>query len=202
MRTKNKGQQTRQTILTTAFHLFTANGYHATSMRHIAENAGIVPAAIYNHFKRKEDIFIAVIETYHPFLSILPALAHIEGDDIETLVRQVAEKFEAVLGENAGILNLLFIEMIEFKGQHALQMFEKHGTAVQSFAQRLMQANGNLRPISPPHLFQSLLSLLVGQAIMNQLTQGVTHPLLATGSKNAGIDIFLHGILLQPSTTL
>ena len=48
-----KGERTRQEILQSAHQLFLKNGYHGTSMRQIAEGAGIAVGGIYNHFASK-----------------------------------------------------------------------------------------------------------------------------------------------------
>jgi hypothetical protein len=42
-------------------------GYHATSMRQIAERADLALGGIYNHFASKEDIFEAIIMDKHPY---------------------------------------------------------------------------------------------------------------------------------------
>jgi len=47
-------------ILMVAIRLFAENGYHGTSMRMIAENAGVVPSSIYNHYKSKEAIILEI----------------------------------------------------------------------------------------------------------------------------------------------
>lgn len=46
----------KQQLLEVATGLFSQKGYHATSMRDIAEAAGIEAASIYNHFNGKEEI--------------------------------------------------------------------------------------------------------------------------------------------------
>ena len=68
------GEGTKVTILEAANRLFSANGYHGTSMRQIAQEAGIAVAGIYNHFANKEDIFITVLKAHHPYNDIMPAL--------------------------------------------------------------------------------------------------------------------------------
>jgi len=45
-----KGETTRLTIEDAAVELFMEHGYHATSMRQIAERAGLALGGIYNHF--------------------------------------------------------------------------------------------------------------------------------------------------------
>ena len=45
-----KGERTRTAIIDAAFDLFVRKGYHATSMRQIADEAGLAPGGLYNHF--------------------------------------------------------------------------------------------------------------------------------------------------------
>ena len=55
----------RQTILHEAARLFTRSGYNAVSMREIAEACGgITKAALYYHFKDKEDLMVAILSDY------------------------------------------------------------------------------------------------------------------------------------------
>jgi AcrR family transcriptional regulator len=51
----------RSTILDKAKCLFIQHGYHGLSMREIAEEVGVSKAALYYHFKDKEELFIAVL---------------------------------------------------------------------------------------------------------------------------------------------
>lgn len=49
-------RDTRTRIQAVALELFTENGYDATSLREIAERLGVTKAALYYHFKSKEEI--------------------------------------------------------------------------------------------------------------------------------------------------
>src|SRR6185295_3249824 len=53
---------TRTRIQQVALELFTEHGYEATSLREIAERLEVTKAALYYHFKTKEDIIISVFE--------------------------------------------------------------------------------------------------------------------------------------------
>ena len=59
---QTKGDVTRLAIEDAAIELFLEQGYHATSMRQIAEQAGLALGGIYNHFKSKDDIFQGIIK--------------------------------------------------------------------------------------------------------------------------------------------
>lgn len=62
---------TRQEILDTALELFADQGYEKTSLREIAERIGVTKAALYYHFRSKEDILIDLVS---PILSMQDAL--------------------------------------------------------------------------------------------------------------------------------
>ena len=53
---------TRDRILEVAMELFTEHGYEATSLREIAEPLGFTKAALYYHFRSKEEILRALME--------------------------------------------------------------------------------------------------------------------------------------------
>ncbi|GAA1507744.1 TetR family transcriptional regulator [Sphaerisporangium rubeum] len=53
---------TRTRIQEIALKLFTEQGYEATSLREIAEALGVTKAALYYHFKTKDDIIASLTE--------------------------------------------------------------------------------------------------------------------------------------------
>lgn len=53
---KTKGEQTRALILETALRLFRERGYEETTMRAIAEEAGVALGNAYYYFRSKEDL--------------------------------------------------------------------------------------------------------------------------------------------------
>jgi AcrR family transcriptional regulator len=54
--------QTRADLVAAADRLFTGNGFHATSLDTIADEAGYTKGAVYSNFDSKEDVFFAVYE--------------------------------------------------------------------------------------------------------------------------------------------
>jgi AcrR family transcriptional regulator len=53
---------TREKIRSVALQLFAEHGYDKTSLREIAERLGVTKAALYYHFKSKEDIVASLFE--------------------------------------------------------------------------------------------------------------------------------------------
>jgi AcrR family transcriptional regulator len=59
-----RGPETREAIHDAALELFARLGYHATSMRAIASEAHVQPAAIYHHYPSKEDILVGLQDDF------------------------------------------------------------------------------------------------------------------------------------------
>ncbi|MCK2219229.1 TetR/AcrR family transcriptional regulator [Actinomadura sp. ATCC 31491] len=55
-------EDTRTRIQEVALRLFTEQGYEATSLREIAEELGVTKAALYYHFKTKDDIVASLVD--------------------------------------------------------------------------------------------------------------------------------------------
>ncbi|TRX55678.1 TetR/AcrR family transcriptional regulator [Thalassomonas sp. M1454] len=62
-KTRSKSEEKRQLILTAATDLFCDKGFLATSMDHIAKQAGVSKQTVYSHFGNKEDLFKASINS-------------------------------------------------------------------------------------------------------------------------------------------
>jgi len=62
---------TRARIQQVALELFAEHGYERTSLREIAERLGVTKAALYYHFKSKEDIVRSFTEDYFDRLDAL-----------------------------------------------------------------------------------------------------------------------------------
>jgi len=55
---------TKQLILSVALDLFSERGYKDTAIRQISRKVGIRESAIYNHYKSKEEIFLAILSSF------------------------------------------------------------------------------------------------------------------------------------------
>jgi AcrR family transcriptional regulator len=192
-----KGERTRQQIVQAAHRLFVERGYHGTSMRQIAKQAGLALGGIYNHFSGKEDLLTAVMIERNPYRDIAPALAMAEGETAEALVRNAAAGMLAALKNRPDDLQLMFVEIVEFQGQHFPQLFESLFPKMLGFAQRLAQANGDLRPIPPPTLLRAFVGFFFAY-FMTDWLMGNQFPSESQQSAFEDfVDIYLHGILKQ-----
>jgi AcrR family transcriptional regulator len=86
---------TRARIQAVALELFIEQGYEATSLREIAERLGVTKAALYYHFKTKEDIVASLVQDRIDALLALLDWAESQppGQELrERLIRRYAEE--------------------------------------------------------------------------------------------------------------
>jgi AcrR family transcriptional regulator len=193
--TLSKGERTRQAVMEAAYGLFLEQGYAATSMRQIAERAGLALGGIYNHFSGKEAIFSELILDRHPYKQILPIMLDAPADDPETFVRAAAQTMVEELGKRPDFIKLMLIEIVEFNGRNMPKIIEHVLPQVLPLIQRFNQQKKLLRDVPPFVFFRAFLGLFFSYYITELMIAGTS---LAKTQKNAldhFVEIFLHGIL-------
>ena len=192
-----RGEQTRMQIIQSATRLFIRQGYHGTSMRQVAEEAGTALGGIYNHFSGKEELFVAILMDRHPVREIIPALNASQGDTVEALVRDAARLMVEILDNRMDFLNLIFIELVEFEARHLPDMFSMLLPQVLPFVERLYQTKGSLRPVPPLLLLRSFMGLFISYVITGLMIGKQLPPEMSKNALEHFIDIYLHGILAE-----
>ena len=187
----------REAILQSAHQLFVQQGYHGTSMRQIADLAGVSLGGLYNHFPSgKEAIFEADFIENHPFREIMPTLLTVQGDNLENFVRNAARLLFASLQDRTDYLNLMFIEIVEFRSVHVSKLFNLLFPMGVEIAQRMQNiGRDNLRPIPALVLLRSFLSLFFSYYITDLIIAPASPPEFQEGAMYYFIEIYLHGIL-------
>ena len=140
---------TAQSILDAAEFLFQRQGYHGTSMRQLARFAGVTPAAIYNHYPSKEEIFVALLRARLPHRALSLAVQEAEGDDAEELLRDGIRRMRQAMEDRFDNLRLGFIEILEFEGRHFPLVLPELLTPAMSFLERLRASDPRLQAWSP-----------------------------------------------------
>ncbi|MFF1452837.1 TetR/AcrR family transcriptional regulator [Streptomyces sp. NPDC058274] len=89
---------TRQRIQDVALELFSEQGYEKTSLREIAEHLDVTKAALYYHFKTKEEILISLFEDLTRPLDELIEWGSAEPRSLETKQEVLRRYSEALQG--------------------------------------------------------------------------------------------------------
>jgi len=90
-------ESTREAVLERSVSLFAAAGFHGVSMRDIAADVGVTPAALYHHFPDKEQLYLGVV-AYAFEEKMGPLKAHLDGEG------NAWEQLEAFITQLAGLL--------------------------------------------------------------------------------------------------
>ena len=194
--TPTKGETTRIAIEDAAVDLFMEHGYHATSMRQIAEQAGLALGGIYNHFSSKEELFEAIIIDKHPYKRVLPALLAAQGDTVEDFLRSAARLALTELKSQPYYMNLMFIEFVEFKGKHGASMLLEIAPKVLPVFEKLVKGRKELRITNPVMLLRSFFGMLIS-FFLTDMIMGNSHlgKLMPKDPLDAYMDIYFHGII-------
>jgi AcrR family transcriptional regulator len=191
----SKGERTRQAVLEAAYELFLEQGYAATSMRQIAERAGLAVGGIYNHFPGKEAIFSEIIIQRHPFQQIMPVLLGTPAEDIEQFVRSAAKTMVAELGRRPDFIKLMFIEIVEFNGSNMPNMLDHVLPQVLPLIERFKRQGGVLRPMPPFVFFRAFLGLFFSYYMTELLLANMPIAQQQGYALDQFVEIFLHGVL-------
>jgi AcrR family transcriptional regulator len=191
-----KGESTRLAIEDAALALFMEQGYHATSMRQIAERADLALGGIYNHFASKEDIFAAIIVDKHPYKKVLPIILAAKGETVEAFFTNAAKFVIEELSKNPEYMHLLLIEIVEFKGVHGKLMLREIAPEILPIFQKLVKSRRALRTKNPALLMRSFFGMIVSYFITEMvISNSVLSKMMPGNIEEAYVDIFLHGIL-------
>lgn len=122
MRVMGGQTDTRSRIQEIALKLFTEQGYEATSLREIAEALGVTKAALYYHFKTKEDIVASLTEDRIEAIQTLIAWAKEQPHTSETR-REIIRRYSAGMtrGHHHKIMRFMERNQTALRGQSKIE---------------------------------------------------------------------------------
>lgn len=195
----SRGEQTSSTILQAAHDLFIEQGYHGTSMRQIAKAAHIALGGLYNHFSSKEEVFEAVFLAFHPYHQVFPLILAAQGTNLEELVQSAIQSIVQAVEGRPDFMNLMFIEMVEFKSAHAQQLFANLFPQGMQILQHLVESYPDqIRSIPSPMVVRTFLGLFFGYYFTDTAIAPGAPPEFRQNAMQHFIDVYLHGILIAP----
>lgn len=125
MQREEKSERSRRQVLDAALYLFAHQGFRATSVREIAERAGVSIGNLYHHFADKEAIFKALLAelweiTDSPRFPFRRALA--TGQFPDNLERLALAARDSIV-EFRDHVALVYVDVIEFEGTHIRKFY-------------------------------------------------------------------------------
>lgn len=191
-----KGEVTRLAIEDAAIELFMEQGYHATSMRQIAEHANLALGGIYNHFKSKEEIFEAIIVDKHPYKKILPLILEAEGETMDDFLGHAARVVIKELTSQPYYIKLMMIEIAEFNGAHGAILIKEIAPKLLPVFERIIKTRKKLRVSNPALLMRTFIGMVVSYMITDMLiSNSMLNKLMPKNPIDAYVDVYMYGIV-------
>ncbi len=124
-----------------ALKLFTRQGFHGTTVREIARNAGVSMGKLYLYYPNKEDIFIGLVEHMEQKMEVLrqtelfPLMQSPDPDSLKKLGMAVGR----VVSENLDYWRLMYVDVVEFRHKHFINSYREVAGGLRTYSTALFQ---------------------------------------------------------------
>ena len=186
---QQKAEARREHLVDTALELFAEQGYDATSIKQIAQRAGVSMGLLYHYFPGKSAIISAVMKR-HGFLPELRALLLVsENEPAAQVLEEVASGFSAMIERKQPIFRFIVREsQTHAEVAEGLSAIVGEGVSLLAgYLDSRMQC-GELRPHDTALTARALLSAVLTTHLV-RLPEPNWHGLVAG---------LLHGVLAHP----
>ncbi|GAA1291298.1 TetR/AcrR family transcriptional regulator [Saccharothrix xinjiangensis] len=109
-------------MLIAAAAAFSVRGYHATTTRDIAAQAGMSPAAVYIHYRSKEELLFQISRIGHT--TSLSLLTSVTGDDPATRLASAVRAFATWHAEYRVTARVVQYELSALTPEHLAEVVE------------------------------------------------------------------------------
>lgn len=183
----------RAAILAAAQRLFVERGYRGISMREIAEAVGMTKAALYYHFRDKEQLFVALLQNVLSDLSTLIAESRAGDAACQTQIERVVMRIMLLPPEERASLRLASQELgnlDEATRKAFVQIYHDQfiGRIAAIFEDGV--ARGEFKALDPQVATWSLLGMLYPYFHVSPVTGVMPSETLVAQL----IEIFFHGL--------
>ena len=146
MRRRARSEQSRREVLDAALGLFSHQGYRATTVRDIADTAGVSIGNVYHHFPDKEAIFRTLLDEFaaisrsrrYPFMRALTSGRFPENlEELGVAARDSVRQFRSYIA-------LIYVDVVEFDGTHIRNFYREMGRRYAA----LIEEEGALQDLS------------------------------------------------------
>ena len=204
MQREEKSERSRRLVLDAALNLFSHGGYRATTMREIAESAGVSTGNVYHHFPDKETIFRELLREYtevtqthrFPFTRVLQG-----PDPFPENIEQLGFAARDSVRQFRSYLALVYVDVIEFGGTHIQTFYGDMAARLTGFFEpaELEAMQRRLRPDVSPTSALLMTSRLFFNYFSMEILFGVNEPFGKDSSEvvKEMADIIRNGICVR-----
>ena len=178
MQREEKSERSRRLVLDAALRLFSTRGYRATSVRDIAEAAGVSTGNLYHHFPDKEAIFRTLLDEYRDMVASeqFPFFRALQTGEFPDNLEDLGFAARDSVRQYRRYMLLIFVDVIEFDGTHIREFYK---SLTKRFV-KLVEDNPAIQERIRPHVSASSALHTVARIFINyfqlELLFGVSEP--------------------------
>ena len=178
MQREEKSERSRRLVLDSALRLFSTCGFRATSVRDIAEAAGVSTGNLYHHFPDKEAIFRTLLDEYREIAASekfpLYRALHAGGfpDNLEDLGFAARESVK----QYRRYMLLAFVDVIEFDGTHIRDFYKSLAKRFDELVQEHPEVKGHVRDNVSPSAAMQVVARTFISYFQLEILFGVSEP--------------------------
>lgn len=188
----------RDAILDTSAKLFSERGYKEVSIRDIAQACGMTNAALYYHFKNKEDLFLAMLQRDHEQTLVALREAANGPGDLRTDLKRLVAQYATITCQRRQSFQTLKRDLGNLEDARGHKLFaEMRSSFMRPLEDRLAQAqaDGEIQP-GDARLYARLLhGMIIALTFDGRPDKQRKVP---AQEVDAAVDVFLGGVMRKP----
>lgn len=145
-----QAQERRNQLIETALRLFAEKGMENTTIKDIAEAAGVAQGLLYHYYRSKDDLLWAIVGKYNPAMEMGQIFSAASDRPARDVLREAATRAYLLLSERGSALRVVAREaLVRQDIQQAFRLAQAvaFGVLTRFFDARI--ATGELRPHNP-----------------------------------------------------
>ena len=155
---ERQAEERRAQLVDTALRLFAEKGFERTTIKDLAEAAGVAQGLFYHYFESKEALLFAAVDRHGFLPEMRGILTAAYGRPADEVLLEISKSFYALLKEKDDLVRVFFRES-QVNPQVGKRLADIIREAVELLARYLVAriAVGELRPHDPEVAARSLL---------------------------------------------
>jgi TetR/AcrR family fatty acid metabolism transcriptional regulator len=161
----------RNQILDAATQTFAQRGYHNSTIRQIAAEAGVADGTIYIYFKNKTDLLLGLLNRLNESEARATDLEQLLHGDMRTRFTSYMRQRLRVVESNLQTFRAILPEILadeELRALYRTQVIEPTFALAEPFIEQAM-AQGIIRPIPVAFLLRTIAGMVLGLLVLRLL---------------------------------
>lgn len=137
-------EQNKLKIARAALRLFTRKGFHGTTVREIADKAGVSIGNVYTYYRTKEEIFVDLVGRLGEKMEAVrrtELLPHMQSLDATSL-KKLGMGIGKMVAENLDYWRLMYIDVVEFRHKYFAHGFQQTAATIRAHVGAVARESG------------------------------------------------------------